>query len=199
MNRAILLSGGIDSTAIAHWMRPKLAITIDYGQLGAESEINASAAVAGELGIEHDVVRVDCRAVGAGTMLKGEESPTTYSREPEWWPYRNQLLVTLGAARSLLGGCDHLVLGTVKSDCKHQDGTAKFVRLLSELLLMQEGSLVLETPASEFSSSELVAKSGIPMSLLAWSHSCHKSNIACGECGGCQKYREVMASLSRIA
>ncbi len=29
---AILLSGGMDSIALAYWKRPELAITINYGQ-----------------------------------------------------------------------------------------------------------------------------------------------------------------------
>jgi 7-cyano-7-deazaguanine synthase len=49
MAKAILLSGGIDSIALAYWQRPDIAITIDYGQAPAQAEINASTAVASAL------------------------------------------------------------------------------------------------------------------------------------------------------
>ena len=35
--RALLLSGGMDSIALAFWKRPEIAITIDYGQRAAEA------------------------------------------------------------------------------------------------------------------------------------------------------------------
>lgn len=51
--------------------------------------------------------------------------------------------------------------------------------------------MVVEAPAIELSTAELVRKSGIPPSFLAWAHSCHKSHVACGNCRGCNKYMEV--------
>lgn len=44
--KAILLSGGMDSIALAYWLRPEVAITLDYGQKAAEAEIAAAARVA---------------------------------------------------------------------------------------------------------------------------------------------------------
>ena len=64
--KAILLSGGMDSIALAYWLRPEIAITLDYGQRAAEAEIKAAAKVAGALGIEHSVISVDCSALGSG-------------------------------------------------------------------------------------------------------------------------------------
>lgn len=52
MKTALLLSGGMDSLAIAWWKRPDIAITLDYGQEAADAEKRASAAVCAQLGIE---------------------------------------------------------------------------------------------------------------------------------------------------
>ena len=41
MTAALLLSGGMDSVAIAYWKRPRYGITINYGQEPAEGEIRA--------------------------------------------------------------------------------------------------------------------------------------------------------------
>lgn len=40
--RALLLSGGLDSTAIAAWQRPDVCVTVDYGQRPARGELAAS-------------------------------------------------------------------------------------------------------------------------------------------------------------
>ena len=68
MKSALLLSGGMDSTAIAWWKRPDLTITIDYGQKAAEAEKHASSQVAHALGIPHEVITVDCSSLGSGDM-----------------------------------------------------------------------------------------------------------------------------------
>lgn len=49
--RGILLSGGMDSMALAYLERPDIAFTINYGQRCAEAEIKASAYIAGVLNI----------------------------------------------------------------------------------------------------------------------------------------------------
>ena len=41
----LLLSGGMDSTSIAWWKRPDVAISVDYGQRAAAAELEAAGAV----------------------------------------------------------------------------------------------------------------------------------------------------------
>ena len=195
--RALLLSGGIDSSSLAFMLRPEWAITINYGQKAAEAEFQASKMVAGGLGIKHEFISIDCTAVGAGMMavtnqLVQDETLATIAPTPEWWPYRNQLLITLAAARALQVGAKELVIGTVRSDRQHLDGTPEFISRLSKLLEIQEGGLKLVAPAIGMSSEELVQQSTIPLSLLAWTHSCHTGNLACGECRGCLKRQFVL-------
>jgi len=45
MSDLLLLSGGIDSVAIAAWKRPEICLTIDYGQRSARAEIRSSMQV----------------------------------------------------------------------------------------------------------------------------------------------------------
>jgi 7-cyano-7-deazaguanine synthase len=69
MKTALLLSGGMDSVAIAWWKRPDIAITLDYGQKAAEAEIGAAKTICQSLDIEqHHIVRVDCSTLGSGDM-----------------------------------------------------------------------------------------------------------------------------------
>jgi 7-cyano-7-deazaguanine synthase len=184
----------MDSLALAWWKRPDLAITIDYGQRAAEGEIQASAQVCYELGIAHEVVRVDCSALGSGDMAgvaAHKAAPTS-----EWWPYRNQLLITLVGMRAIARDIQVLLIGTVRTDGEnHVDGTPRFVAAMDTLMSLQEGALRVTAPAIEWSTADLVRQSRVPPGLLSWAHSCHKANIACGDCRGCNKYRSAYVEL----
>lgn len=192
---AILLSGGIDSIALTYWKRPDVAITINYGQTPAATEIRTSAMIAKILGIPHYVVEADCSGLGSGDLIN--QTALSVSPSSEWWPYRNQLLVTLACMRGIALGINELMLASVKSDSFHKDGTAQFYQLMSQLMVYQEESIQITCPAIELTSVELVQRSDVPASLLNWAHSCHKSNIPCGNCRGCNKYRQVMYELQQ--
>lgn len=62
----LILSGGMDSSCLAWWLKPQVAITIDYGQKAAKAEIDASSLICSTLGIEHHLIKVDCRSLGSG-------------------------------------------------------------------------------------------------------------------------------------
>lgn len=193
MSDLLLLSGGIDSTALAAWMRPKLCITVDYGQKAAKAEIQSAQKICSLLELEHQVVRCDIRKLGSGDMAG---KPTSeYSSNSEFWPFRNQFLVTLGAMAAVSSGLKRVILGTVNTDERHIDGTSQFRNNLSKVLAIQEGGIELIAPAAELSSYELVSHSGIPLDIIAWAHSCHVSDLACGSCNGCIKHSHVMEQL----
>lgn len=194
MKTALLLSGGMDSIAIAWWKRPDVAITVDYGQLPARAEITAATVVAQRLGMAHHLVKVDCRLLGSGDMAgatANEHAPAS-----DWWPYRNQMLVTFAAMKAISLGVEKLYIGSVLSDGFHRDGTPEFVEALSSLLALQEGGMTVSAPAIELSTLDLIRLSGVPDTELAWAHSCHKSDVPCGNCRGCNKYFKVLKDLN---
>lgn len=188
MKTALLLSGGMDSLSLAWWKRPDIAFTLDYGQLAAQAEIEASKTICLKLGIPHHIINIDCRQLGSGDMAGSQAD--SHAPASDWWPYRNQLLVTLAAMKAISFGVTHLWLGTVKSDGFHRDGSPEFMAAISQLLSLQEGGMIVEAPAIGLSTAELVRESAIPGELLAWAHSCHKAEVACGNCRGCNKYME---------
>ncbi len=189
----LLLSGGMDSYALAYLERPDIAVTIDYGQRPAAAEIRAARILTDRLSIQHVTISVDLSALGSGDLAGTpamENAPAS-----DWWPYRNQALITLAAMRLIPYGIKRLMIATVGTDSNLRDGTKEFVQMISDLLAMQEGAMLVEAPAVNISTVDLVKKSGIPYSLLAWAHSCHTDNIACGQCRGCVKHREIVAEL----
>lgn len=193
----LLLSGGLESSALAAWRRPPLALTIDYGQTPASGETTAAAAVCRELQLEHHVLQIDCRQLGSGLLASGE--PAANAPSPEWWPYRNQLLVTLAATWGMRHHVTSITVGSVSGDGqRHADGRAAFYEQLNQLLVMQEGAVRVQAPAAHMTSDELITMSGVTDAVLGWTHSCHTSNLSCGACPGCSKRREVLERLGRM-
>lgn len=189
----LLISGGMDSISIAWWKRPDVAITIDYGQRPARAEIAASEAACRAMSIRHEVVRADCSSLGSGDLVAA--APAAAAPVPEWWPFRNQLLLTLAGMAAIRLGITHLMLGALASDREHVDGRPEFVQAISSLMALQEGGLTVSAPAITMTAVELVKKSGVPREVLAWAHSCHISDYACGQCRGCVKHYKAWEAL----
>jgi 7-cyano-7-deazaguanine synthase len=194
MRTALLLSGAIDSIGLAFWKRPDLAFTVDYGQLSAEGEIHAAEAVCRSLDLQHEIITVNCRSLGSGDL--SGTMPASVAPATEWWPFRNQLLLTLVGMRAVALEVRMLLFGTVRTDAFHADGTSVFFERVDDLFAIQEGALRVAAPAINLTTVELVRLAAVPLSLLSWAHSCHISNFACGTCRGCQKYEAVMQELN---
>lgn len=193
MKKAILLSGGIDSLALAFWKRTEIevAVTIDYGQLNAKAEINASKNFCDTFKIKHEILKMTFDKLGAGEMKKNGKSLKMAS-SPEWWPYRNQYLITIGCMKAIEYNVKSLIVGTVSDDSHHKDGSKGFYELINKLVNLQEGGLIVEAPGINITSLDLVKISQIPIEILCLAHSCHKKNEPCGICNSCTKYAQVM-------
>jgi 7-cyano-7-deazaguanine synthase len=197
MRDLLLLSGGLDSSCLAIRDRPAAAIVIDYGQRPAAAEAAAAAAVAAATGIPLLQLRADCSAAGAG--LLADDELVTSSPSPEWWPFRNQLVVTLAASVAVQHGYDTVSVATVSTDReRHADGAPAFYAALDQLTAMQEGSIRVRAPAIDMTSDELLASVDIVDDLLIATHSCHVANVACGWCPGCVKRSAVLRRADRF-
>lgn len=192
MSSLLLLSGGIDSICLAAKYRPDVCLTVDYGQRAAQAEIKSSKQVCLSLGLRHVTMNVGIGALGSGQMAGETSSPV--SQHSEFWPFRNQFLVTLAGMLALKEKCSQILIGSVLTDQRHADGSAAFRDHLHQLLQLQEGALALVAPAARMTSEELVNTSGVTPDVLSWAHSCHTGNLACGQCPGCSKHSQVMQS-----
>jgi len=193
MTTAILLSGGMDSIAIAYWQRPQFALTIDYGQLAAIRELSISKKICAELGIEHHSLSINLKSLGSGDLVG--TTTNEYAPASDWWPYRNQMLITLAAMYGIKLGLSKILIGSVKSDEYHIDGSVVFINAMNQLLSLQEGHIQLIAPAIALTTTELILQHKVPIELLGWAHSCHKGDYACGHCRGCYKYFNVWNEL----
>lgn len=98
------------------------------------------------------------------------------------------MLVTLSLMKVIQLDVRELMVGSVKTDAQHMDGTMDFYNRLSALVEMQEGGIKVTAPAIGMTSVELVEMSNVPESVLMYAHSCHMGNLPCGRCHGCKKY-----------
>ncbi|MBB3998368.1 7-cyano-7-deazaguanine synthase [Aureimonas pseudogalii] len=184
MSRLLLLSGGLDSSALAADLRPDICLTVDYGQRPSAGEISASAAIAEALDLRHEVLRVELSALGSGDMAGRDASHLASG--PEWWPCRNQMLITLAAMRYVADGLSEIVIGAVATDT-HADGKAPFLHAIDQALSVQEGGVRVSAPARDRDPVELLRRSSLPRELLGLTFSCHSGPYACGQCRGCTK------------
>lgn len=191
--KGCLLSGGMDSIALAYMARPDLAFNIDYGQKCARAERVASRGFCEVMNIPLIEIDIDCGCIGSGDLAG--ENPAGIAPNSDWWPFRNQLLITLCATKAIELGCTEILIGTVSSDEYHKDGTSEFIAKMNELLSLQEGNIGLKAPAIELTTVGLVRQSEIPFDILALSHSCHKANVPCTDCRGCNKHYSCMKEL----
>lgn len=201
MSVLLLLSGGVDSAAIAAWKKPDLCLFVDYGQRPADGERRAARQVAAALDLPLAELDVDCSAVGSGLLAShpSDDDPKAVQPSPEWWPFRNQLLVTIAAAHAVHVGAETVMAGSVFTDGqRHVDGTQSFYRRLDDLVAMQEGGVRVTAPAVDLQPGELLEHSGIRDAVLGWTHSCHVDDLACGACPGCVKRCDVLAAAGRL-
>src|ERR1700738_53761 len=141
----VLMSGGMDSISIAWWKRPDIAFFVDYGQKASAAEESAGRAACDVMQIRHEVIRADCSMLGSGNM--SDFAPHPMAPMPEWWPFRNQLILTLAGSAALRVGANQLMMGALKTDGEHADGRPEFIDAISRLMAMQEGCISVTAPA----------------------------------------------------
>ena len=193
MKRGLLLSGGIDSAAVAWWKRPDIAYTIDYGHSAAAAEIRVARKICEIMKCQHKVFKVDAVHLGAGPLAKKAASDLSPHRE--WWPFRNQFLLTVAGMHAVQHGLHELLIGSVRGDSRHADGKRIFVERIDQLMARQEGGLRVVAPALSYSTVQLISKSKIPAAILLATHSCHSGNAHCCACPGCNKRLAVFAAI----
>ncbi|WP_460847479.1 7-cyano-7-deazaguanine synthase [Phytohabitans suffuscus] len=193
----LLLSGGLDSTALAALERPTLCLVIDYGQRPAIAEARASEAVTNALGLPLQHLRLDLGDTGGGLLR--DDTPLPDAPSPEWWPFRNQILVTAAASVAVRNSLHTVIVGTVLDDRdRHADGSPAFYEALDRLFALQEGAVRVVTPAINETTTALVDRSGLGEDILAWTVSCHRASLPCGQCPGCWKRARVLSSLGLL-
>lgn len=189
--KALLFSGGLDSTCIAKLEQPDVLITIDYGQRQAQGELAAAKQIAKAFGLPHRIVVARPEGCGQGLMA-GKRPSKRFP--PEWWPLRNQYLLTVGAMLLESTSASKLLIGTVVTDVQLSDGNPSFIASFNELLRAQKSSVSVKAPAIKMTSQQLFRRAKLDRSIAGWVFSCHVGPKACGICRGCRKSAELIST-----
>lgn len=204
INAVLLATGGLDSTTLAYWLRAKgihfLPLFIDYGQHCAETELATLRKV---LPKEYEPL---ISKINVGDIYKGSKSRLI--NEANLWkdevadddfyiPYRNLLLLSIGAAFAQSNGYQNLYTAFINSNrAKEVDSSTNFLNELGNML-SDYGSIQTKTPFRNMSKYE-VAKLGISLQApIGLTFSCHaSSDIPCGACPNCTERLESLKLLS---
>jgi len=207
MNRAVvLLSGGLDSTTLLHYVRQRVgaeiyALTFCYGQRHVREIADArwQAARAGVL--EHRVADLDLfpsLIPGASALTDARiampalaDLDTASRRQPPTYvPHRNLILLALAAAFAEARGVSTLYYGAQRQDAYgYWDCTPEFQARLNAVLALNRGTAVtVQAPFAAMRKTELV-RLGLELGVdYGHTWTCYRgAERPCGACPACEE------------
>ena len=199
----ILCSGGLDSTTLCYLFRKKnidfIPLIINYGQHCFQTELNRLLEVLPNQYVNKiKIIDVsDIYAQSSSKFIKPinlwEEKITA---DDLYIPYRNVLLLTIGASYALTIGLDHVYAAFINSNhAKEIDCSEDFFNKL-ENLLTEFGSVKIVMPfknLSKFDVVKLALEIGTP---IGKTYSCQASpEIPCGACPNCVDRLEALRKI----
>ena len=173
-----LLSGGLDSTVLAAWSKPKLGLFVDYGQPARLPARLAASGVAKTLGVPLEVITVSGIALGSMDDPTGTPGPRVVAA-------RNTILASLATNRAAALGIGVVLIGATGGDRDaYPDCRKEFFDDLSTLSVSTTG-VEIHAPLVEMSRAQVVElgeEIGAPVE-ISWS--CYTPNADGEPCGGC--------------
>jgi 7-cyano-7-deazaguanine synthase len=208
-SHVVLLSSGLDSTvnlyAAAESGAVKLALTFNYGQRAAESEMRQARLIAGAIGVAHQIVELPWlrditrtslvnrdMAVPVGCDVSIDDLATSQkTAKSVWVPNRNGVLLNIAASFAEALGADCVVPGFNKEEAAtFPDNTPEFMGALDRSFSYSTASQVkVKCFTDSMNKTEIVSlgkKLKVPFDLI-WP--CYFSGEKiCGECESCQRF-----------
>ena len=199
----VILSGGMDSTVLLHYIAKKTAddevyaLSFDYGQRiirELECAIFQARYVNAK---EHKIIKMDffkdISKMSALTNINlnipkarddiGNAQPLSYV------PFRNLLLLTTAAGWAESLGASTIFYGAVETDdfSGYWDCTTPFLDKVNELYgLNRKNRISVSAPFAKFNKTTVV-KMGVELGVdFSKTHTCYEgTEVACGECVAC--------------
>lgn len=212
-----LLSGGLDSTlacflAQTYDVDVALALTFDYGQRAAKSEITRAKAIADYLKIPHRVIELpwfkDFQSPGgllrAGTELPqpeahqlSEKTFSEHSAKAVWVPNRNGVFIEIAAGIAEDLGAAAVIVGfNVEEAATFPDNSEEYLIAISYALTYSTSNRVqVISPTSRLDKKGIVreaVKHAFPLELI-WS--CYEGGARmCGRCESCMRFKRALVA-----
>ena len=205
----ILLSGGLDSLVSLGLKKEELnvslALTFDYGQKSAESEIEASKKICEYYNIEHVVIKLDwLKNITHTSLVSNEDVPTgealndgEQSMKSVWVPNRNGLFLNIAASYADSYGYDYILIGANKEEAQtFSDNTQDFIDAVNkEFEFSTQQAPKVIAPLINYVKNDIVMlalNSGVPLELT---RSCYQGGKKhCGICESCVRLKKSLVA-----
>lgn len=188
----ILLSGGIDSTTLAWWLRATdvqcQPLFIDYGQAAAVRERDAAKQVSASLGMELETLKVSELGRLTSNLLT---SPSTSSNP--LFPHRNLLFLAVAGIVAYEKGYLGIAIG-VHATPRYPDCSPGFLESAQEALSQSIGQEVtVIAPFLKLSKAQIVGVAKRLGISLHDTYSCLRGDERhCGRCESCAERHSVL-------
>lgn len=199
----VILSGGMDSSILLHYVAKELnydgvyAITFNYGQRIVR-EIECAKFQTKVCNVkEHKIVNMDFfRDISTMSALTNTNLAIPKARDDignaqplSYVPFRNLLLLTTAAGWAESIGASDLYYGAVQTDdfSGYWDCTSLFLNKVNDVYnLNRKNTIKVNAPFMSYS-KDLVVKKGIDLQVdFRQTHTCYEgTDPACGECVSC--------------
>jgi len=201
----ILLSGGLDSLVALGAFKDKykieLALTFNYGQKTAKSEINASKKICKYYKIKQEIINLDwLKNITNTSLVSNNEIPTENLGTPEsaknvWVPNRNGLFLNIAACFADSYNYKYIIFGANKDEGEtFPDNTESFRKKISDTLkysTLSKSKVI--APLINYTKNDIVRiaiEKRVPLELV---RSCYSSNHThCGKCESCKHLKRAL-------
>lgn len=215
-NHVVVLSGGMDSYTLLHWVKRHrmqhgealTAVSFNYGQRHAK-ELQYAARAAEEVGARHILIPFEfMKPLLAGSALTDDKVEVPHghyeaeSMKATVVPGRNTMMlsVAMAIAEAMLG-LGVVYYGAHSGDHHiYPDCRPSFVNAIGQAFLLASDSRIQLSAPFLYKDKTAILRLGFGMGLnYANSWTCYSGGeVACGKCGSCQERLEAFAAVGRI-
>lgn len=197
-DRAVVIcSGGLDSTAVASYVRAThkdmILLHFQYGCLAETKEVQCIKKLAEDFNCDYKFMPLNydfshCRLLGSGEDIAEGESGAEYAHE--WVPARNLVLMSMAVAFAEANNYSYIYLGTnLEEGGAYPDNEEQFIRDFNSCLYgaVQNGNYVeIRTPVGNLMKHEIVKFGNKYNAPFEHTWSCYRNgDKPCGHCGPC--------------
>lgn len=194
----ILLSGGLDSVALAYALTSQgeclRALHFNVGRYSTEREIHAAKYIAHDLDIPIDVVEMQ----GIQRMLRGYMDPELTRAgefDTQCAPELTPALFSVGAFYAQVTGGSKLFVGLTKEQADGRPHLSHVLSLIGEAASLYDPThptAVVDAPFLGMTKSEIVKHGLMVNAPLSQSWSCvYDMPIHCGKCDRCKERKDA--------
>lgn len=204
----VLLSGGLDSTVLANWLKRNgeeiiAALFVNYGQDAAMRELYSARRTSLKLNIPLEIVDIpNLRYVMWGLweseyhamMAESRVAPTSGCNCGDRSPAD-----AIGATYTVLRGAKQLLIGSMADDLKPIPQLKDYIRNFSASIRDLHGvQFELVAPFIDKTKADLISLAHEMGTDLSQAWCCYKSSAQhCGKCPGCKKRKEAFIAAGK--